>query len=189
MARICLFGGSFDPIHAGHLHIARAAQQACAIDELVFLPAACSPFKTDSKHLFSDAQRIQLLQDATGHLPWARVSKLDLTLPHPSYSWRLVEHWRSTAPDCELYWLMGVDQWQELKRWGRYNYLVENLHFIVYHRDAEPQPREGVRSTFLSGHHPASASAIREAIKTGTRPPADYLCKGSWERIQQMLSH
>ncbi len=189
MSRICLFGGSFDPVHAGHLHIAQAAQQACGLDEVIFLPAACSPFKTDSQHLFNDAQRVELLKQATQQLPWAHVSKLDLTLPHPSYSWRLVEHWRSIAPDGELYWLMGVDQWQELERWGRYNYLVENLHFIVYHRHHAPEPRKGVRASFLSGHHPASASAIRKAIQLGICPPEDYLTDASWELIQQMLSH
>ncbi len=189
MPRICLFGGSFDPVHAGHLHIASAAQKACDLDELIFLPAACSPFKTESQHLFTDKQRGDLLHHATKDLAWARVSKLDLTLPHPSYSWRLVEHWRSISPDSELYWLMGVDQWQALECWGRYNYLVENLHFIVYHRNEAPKPRDGVNATFLSGHHPASASAIREAINTGTCPPANYLSEGSWELIQQMLSH
>ncbi|MBQ5664375.1 MAG: adenylyltransferase/cytidyltransferase family protein, partial [Akkermansia sp.] len=54
--KTCLFGGSFDPVHAGHLAIAEAAQQQCGLNEVVFLPAACSPFKQDSSTYFSDAE-------------------------------------------------------------------------------------------------------------------------------------
>ncbi len=162
--KICLFGGSFDPVHSGHLAIAEAAVQRCALDKVIFLPAAQSPFKQGKKHLFSDAQRVELLKLATAPHPWAEVSELDLQLPPPSWSWRLVEHYRRTAPDAELYWLLGTDQWQELHRWARVDYLAQELHFIVYHRGAIPQPREGVRSTFIGGNHPAASTAIRRAI-------------------------
>ena len=63
--KTCLFGGSFDPVHAGHLTIAAAAQKQCGLDEVVFLPAACSPFKQGKNTFFSDAQRLQMLQLAT----------------------------------------------------------------------------------------------------------------------------
>ena len=66
--KTCLFGGSFDPVHAGHLHIAAAAQHECGLDEVVFLPAACSPFKQGRSTLFTDAQRLHMLQLATAHL-------------------------------------------------------------------------------------------------------------------------
>lgn len=172
---ICLFGGSFDPIHEGHLTIARAAQERCGLDRVVFLPAACSPFKQGHTTYFTDAQRLELAELATRDLPWAEVSALDLQLPPPSWSWRIAEHFAQTEPQATLYWLMGTDQWQELHRWGRYEYLTQLLHFIVYHRDTPPQPREGVRSTFISGSHPASASAIREHLKNGTPVPAGWL--------------
>ena len=174
--KTCLFGGSFDPVHAGHLTIAAAAQKQCGLDEVVFLPAACSPFKQGRSTLFSDAQRLQMLQLTTEDFPWATVSELDLQLPPPSWSWRLAEHWHQQHPETELYWLMGTDQWEQLHRWARYDYLCELLHFIVYHRDTPPQPRSGVRSTFIcTGMHPASSSAIREALQTGTSLPADWL--------------
>lgn len=174
--KTCLFGGSFDPVHAGHLAIAEAAQQQCGLNEVVFLPAACSPFKQDSSTYFSDAERLQMLRLATAGLPWATVSELDLRLPPPSWSWRLAEHWHTRHPGHELYWLMGTDQWEQLHKWARYDYLCELLHFIVYHRGQEPLPRPGVRSTFIcTGMHPASSSVIRQALQNNTPIPAGWL--------------
>lgn len=173
--KICLFGGSFDPVHSGHLTIAKAAVQCCGLDTVIFLPAAQSPFKQGKQHFFDDAQRVALLQLATAALPWAEVSKLDLQLPPPSWSWRLVEHYRQSAPEAELFWLLGTDQWQALHRWARFDYLTQELHFIVYHRGEAPQPREGVRSTFIAGKHPAAATDIRRALADGAPLPDGWM--------------
>ncbi len=191
MRKICLFGGSFDPVHAGHIHIAQAAQQVCNLDELIFLPAACSPFKLEHEPLLTDEQKIELLKIATNHLSWASVSTLDLELPRPSYSWRLVEHWRTLQPDSKLYWLMGVDQWNQLEQWARPEYLIENLHFIVHHRDKAPQAKKEVQATFIEGHHPASSSAIRDAIEAKENIPSNYLIDGTEKLLHQLarLSH
>lgn len=184
---ICLFGGSFDPVHSGHLTIAEAAVRACALDRIVFLPAAESPFKQGKKHLFSDAQRVELLTLASADLPCAEVSELDLQLPPPSWSWRLVEHYRRRYPDASLFWLLGTDQWTELHRWGRYEYLAQELHFIVYHRGEAPQPREGVRSTFIAGYHPAAATDIRRALTEGTPLPAGWMPPHVEARAREMV--
>lgn len=174
--KTCLFGGSFAPVHAGHLTIAAAAQKHCGLDEVVFLPAACSPFKLGTSTYFSDEQRLHMLHLATADLPWASVSELDLQLPPPSWSWRIAEHWHLQHPEAELYWLMGTDQWEQLHRWARYDYLCELLHFIVYHREEAPKPRPGVRSTFIcTGMHPASSSNIREALKNSVPIPEGWL--------------
>lgn len=173
--RTCLFGGSFDPVHEGHVAIAERARQRCKLDRVVFLPAARSPFKTDKPTLFSGEQRLAMLRAATRHLPWAIVSELDLTMPPPSWSWRIVDAWEKDHPNDELFWLLGTDQWQELHRWGRYDYLCDRLCFLVYHRRTPPQPRAGVRSVFLEGEHPANSSSIREALRSGTPLPAAWL--------------
>lgn len=186
--KICLFGGSFDPVHSGHLTIAEAAVRICGLNRVVFLPAAQSPFKQGKQHLFSDAQRTELLRLATAELPWAEVSELDLQLPPPSWSWRLVEHYRATYPEAELYWLLGTDQWRELHRWARFDYLAQELHFIVYHRGEIPQPREGVCSTFIAGQHPAAATDIRQALTAGTPLPPDRMPPAVERRARELLN-
>lgn len=173
--KVCLFGGSFDPVHAGHLVLAEAAHAAQKLDSVVFLPAACSPFKKEGSALFSADARLQMLHLAVAHLPWACVSDRDLKLPPPSWSWRLVESWREERPEDELFWLLGTDQWEELHRWGRYEYLVEHLTFLVYHRGHAPAPRPGVRARFLVGRHPASSTLIRERLREGKPLPEGWL--------------
>ncbi len=185
--KTCLFGGSFDPIHSGHLLMAAEAQRVCELDKLVFLPAARSPFKVESAALFSDEQRLELLHLATAQLPWAEVSELDLRLPAPSWSWRVVEAWQRAHPHDALYWLMGTDQWEQLHRWAKYEYLAEKLHFIVFARNTPPQPREGVRATFIQGNHPASSSAIREALQNGTPLPPGWLPEPTEKRARRLL--
>lgn len=173
--KTCLFGGSFDPVHMGHIAIAEAAMERAGLDRVIFLPAACSPFKTGSPMMFPPAARLAMLQAVTADKAWAEVSDLDLRLPPPSWSWRLVEAWRQEHPKDELFWLMGTDQWEELHRWGRYPYLITQLTFIVFHREKAPVPRDGVRSLFIPGHHPASATAIREALQHRRPLPPGWL--------------
>jgi len=171
---ICLFGGSFDPVHSGHLSIAEAAQACANLDKVIFLPAACSPFKTGKQTMFAGEERMEMLRLATQDYPWAEISDLDLALPPPSWSWRLVEHYRQQYPHDKLLWLMGTDQWEQLHRWARYDYLIEQLTFIVYHRSAPPQPREDAQAIFISGNHPASSSTIRDALLSGSPVPATW---------------
>lgn len=175
---ICLFGGSFDPVHSGHLAIAQAAIKAADLQRILFLPAACSPFKTGRQHYFSDAQRLELLRAATASMPEAEVSELDLTMPPPSWSWRVVEACLSLYPGDKLFWLMGTDQWEQLHRWARYDYLCQHLTFIVYHRGTAPQPRVDVNAIFIAGQHPASSSAIRTMIQQGENPPQEWIPAG-----------
>ncbi len=191
--KTCLFGGSFDPVHSGHVLMATEAQHACVLDKVVFLPAARSPFKVESTGLFTDAQRLDLLHLATAGLPWAEVSGLDVQLPPPSWSWRVVAAWKESHPLDELSWLMGTDQWEQLHLWARYDELVENLHFIVYARGdgaaARPQPRAGVRATFIHGHHPASSSAIRAALLADAPLPEGWMPASAEAAARRHLRH
>ncbi len=70
---------------------------------------------------------------------------------------------------------MGTDQWEQLHRWARYDYLTRHLSFIVYHRGTAPAPRPGVRSIFIIGDHPAASSAIRETLTRGLEIPENWL--------------
>lgn len=165
--RVCLFGGSFDPVHGGHLAMARAALSGGGADRVVFLPAALSPFKQENPPLFSTGSRLLLLRRALCGQRGMELSTLDLELPPPSWTWRLTERWLQLHPHDELSWLMGMDQWNQLHRWARYELLVERLSFIVCRRNGESAvARPGVRVRFVTLSHPASSSAIRQALRS-----------------------
>lgn len=170
----CLFGGSFDPVHLGHIQIAARAREACGLDQVLFLPCSQSPLKA-SPPVASDAQRLDMLAIALSDLVWAAVDDTDVLLPPPSWSWRIAELFRERFPCDGLFWLMGADQWNDLERWGRWEYLAGMVTFIVHHRRQELAVRPGVEAVFVEGEHPASSSQIRRLLGAGEAVPENWM--------------
>ena len=160
--KICLIGGSFDPIHLGHTYIAEKCHRELGIDKLIFLPCRRSPHKL-TKQNAPDHHRLEMCHLATAQLPWAEVSDFDLTAPEPSYSWRTAEHFQSLYPNAQLYWLMGTDQWKVIHKWNRPQHLASIVKFIVVSRGESIEPIENFTCIPLSGAHTASATLIRSA--------------------------
>ena len=160
--RIALFGGSFDPVHLGHLEIAHRAVEAMQLDEVRFIPCRISPHKLG--HPPAPAEdRIAMLEQSTADLPWAEVDSSEITLPPPSYSYLTAQRVHDSNPAAKLFWLLGRDQWESLPRWKEPEKLRELLDFIVFSRDGVPEPRAGWRMHHIEGLHPASSSAIRRS--------------------------
>ena len=170
--RIALFGGTFDPVHVGHLHIARLAREQADLDAVIFLPCLQSPHKSQSTQA-SIADRLTMLSLATAADPWMQVSDYEATAPSPSYSYRTVEHFSAQSPSTQWFWLMGCDQWLALPRWKNPEILARHLIFLVFSRGEIPQPREGYRMQHLHGDHPASATAIRD-------PQSGHFLQDDW---------
>lgn len=168
--RIALFGGTFDPVHEGHLEVAQKAVSALGLDRVYFIPCRQSPHK-ESRPGASDADRLALLSLAIEPLPWARLDDLELKKPPPSYTWETVREFRTRfpAPD-ELFLLIGEDQWQKLPTWKNHLYLAENVEFIVVGRHEQPQPRPGYRLHPIEGNHPASSNEIRSQLSNEVKP-------------------
>jgi nicotinate-nucleotide adenylyltransferase len=167
--RIALFGGTFDPVHEGHLHIAGEARRVFHLDEVRFLPCHVSPHKIGV--LTAPAQdRLEMVRLATRDLSWAVVDDHDLTAPQPAYSWRTAEEMARRHPGAELFWLMGADQWRSLPRWQHPERLAARVEFLVAHRSGLPQPHPEWRMHLLPVDHPASSTAIRQAFARGDEP-------------------
>ena len=163
--RIALFGGTFDPVHNGHLDLVGQAKATCQLDRVVFIPCARSPFKEDATEAGAE-ERFAMLEMAIaekGWTDWAGVSRFEIDREPPSYSWRTAHHFRGTYPGAKLHWIVGGDQWEQLDRWAESEKLRQWLEFIVVTRSgSETRPRPDWRATFLEFDHPASASAIRD---------------------------
>jgi len=168
--RIGFFGGTFDPIHEGHLEIASKAVRALQLDKLIFLPCRRSPHKSAAPGA-SDHDRLQILKLATAGYPTFCVDPFELERPPPSYTWQTVRELKRHFPTgTRFFLLIGLDQWNALPRWQHPERLAEDVEFIVVGRNGNPSIRDHHRVHFLKGNHPASASAIRGDLATG-RPP------------------
>jgi nicotinate-nucleotide adenylyltransferase len=134
--RIGLFGGSFDPPHAGHLHVARAARGRFGLDRVVFVPAAEPPHKPGQR-LASGADRLALLRLLLSGEPDCEVSDLELVRGGRSYTIDTVRALPAALgepEDCEIYLLLGSDNLAGLPHWRDGRALLERVQPVVVRR-------------------------------------------------------
>jgi nicotinate-nucleotide adenylyltransferase len=168
--KIGLFGGTFDPVHLGHIHLATLARDALSLDEVRFLPCRISPHKSGSAPANGE-DRCEMLRLATRNRPWAVTDDIELLQAPPSFSYLTAEAMAEKFPTARLFWIMGGDQWDALPGWRHPEGLAACVEFIVLARGRMIAPREGYRLHVVHGEHPAMATSIRDSISTGqTRP-------------------
>jgi len=170
--RIGLFGGTFDPVHLGHIRLAEIAREAMRLDEVRFLPCRISPHKSGSRPASGD-HRLAMLRLATQSLPWAVVDDFELASAGDSFSYLTAEEMARRFPQAKLVWIMGGDQWEALPRWKHPEKISAAVEFAVLARGESPKPRDGFRLHVIPGAHPASATAIRDALQRGENTPQD----------------
>jgi nicotinate-nucleotide adenylyltransferase len=128
--RLGVFGGSFDPIHFGHLRMAEAVRERFGLDRVLFIPNAVSPFKTDIS-VTAGAVRAELLQLATRDNPYFQVWTGELDRPGPSYTVDTLRRLDAENPGADLYFLTGSDAVRDLMKWREPKSLVQLAHFIA----------------------------------------------------------
>ncbi len=175
--RLGIFGGTFDPVHLGHLLLARDALEQCRLDAVLFVPCAQSPLKSH-RALASDAHRLAMLKAALRGEPRFWLSRCELDRPAPSYSVDTAREIQAAFPHAQLFWLIGRDQWEQLDRWHEPEELRRLVRFIRFPRGgAEPPARARRDPRVLDLPHPRrvdiSATEIRRRVKS--RLPIDHL--------------
>jgi len=129
--RVGLFGGSFNPIHNGHLIVARAVAERLKLDRVILLPSARPPHKGDRK-LLDATYRAEMVRLAIEGEPLFECSDFDLTRNGPSYTIDTVMHFReSLGPQAELHWIIGADSLSELTTWHRVRDLVDACRILT----------------------------------------------------------
>ncbi len=175
--RLGIYGGSFDPVHLGHLLLARDALEQCRLDAVLFVPCAQSPLK--SRRAFaSDVQRVAMLQAALRGEPRFWLSRCELERPAPSYSIDTAREIHDAFPQAQLFWLIGHDQWAQLDRWRDPGELRRLVRFIRFTRGETAPPAPARRDPrVLDLPRPRrvdiSATEIRRRVKS--RLPIDHL--------------
>ncbi len=142
MDRVLLFGGSFNPVHHGHLIVARAAAEQLSVSRVILVPSAQPPHKQD-RPLAPPADRLEMCRRAAAGEPGFEVSDWELGRPGPNYTLHTVEHFAGQLPDSgrdELFWLVGLDSLHELHTWYRAGELVERCTIATAARPGSNPP-------------------------------------------------
>lgn len=130
--KIAIYGGSFDPIHHGHLILAREAREALSLEKVIFVPVAVSPFKKSPAA--NAAMRLSMVQAAIAGETGFAVNDCELRRPPPSYTIDTVEEIRRLNGDAEIHCLIGEDNAGELSKWHRFTELEKMVRFVVLDR-------------------------------------------------------
>lgn len=132
--RVGIYGGTFDPVHNGHLEVARQVLQVFALDEVIFVPACVPPHKRTA-NITSAFHRFAMLALATEADQRLLVSTAELDAPDRPYAVNTVERMRAAfGPEAELFFVVGADSWLEIKSWLEWERLLTLTNFIVMTR-------------------------------------------------------
>ncbi|MBI2925050.1 MAG: nicotinate (nicotinamide) nucleotide adenylyltransferase [Verrucomicrobia bacterium] len=175
MQRIGLFGGSFDPVHLGHLLVAQAAREELLLERIHFIPAAQSPFKPELP-LAPATQRVRLLRLALAGRTDCEIDEQELARAGVSYSIDTVRDYARRFPEAQLFYLIGADHVKSLPQWREAGELARLVEFVIIPRPEQPpvEPPDPFRGRYLSGFPlGVSSSQIRERVRAGL--PIDLL--------------
>jgi nicotinate-nucleotide adenylyltransferase len=186
--RIAIYGGTFDPVHSGHLEIAKRVSQLFEIDEFLFVPARLAPHKLKSE-VSSGFHRYAMLVLATREDPGLCVSTFELERPERQYTVDTLAHYGARLGEsADLFFVMGTDSWSEITSWHEWERLMKLATLIVVTRpgfeftspnahDAEvvdmrgqgtglvAQFKEGEKKVYITDalNRDVSATAVRQA--------------------------
>lgn len=185
-----IFGGTFNPIHLGHVRSAEEIRQTCALDHIYFVPSARPPHK-DARALVSIQHRLRMVELAVADEPAFSASAVELERSGPSYSVDTIRHFRAALPSASLSFILGLDAFLAIQTWKDYRTIPSLCNLIVTSRPGTPRPScplpVDFRSVFCYNSalrmytHPShstlvlreisgldiSASAVRRDIRNG----------------------
>lgn len=161
--RIALYGGTFDPVHLGHLSIARRVCELFEIDHVLFVPAQVAPHKV-GRDVTPAIHRYAMLSLATQHDESLLVSTFELESSEPGYTVDTLDHFKKALPESDLFFIMGADSWAEISSWRDWQRLLTMANYIVVTRPGYNinAPNEELRDRLIdirsSGHEQGQPS-------------------------------
>lgn len=168
MKRVGIYGGSFNPIHVGHLALADYIHQCGHVDEVWFMVSPVNPFKQQAD-LWDDQLRFRLVQVATKETPYFQACDFEFQLERPSYTVNTLAALRAHYPAFSFSLIVGSDNWNAFRQWREPDEILRHHHILVY-------PRPGYQVT---GHLP-------EHVRLMDNPP---LWDISSTKIREMMAH
>jgi len=173
MLRVGLLGGTFDPIHNGHLIAAQAAKESANLDEVWFIPTNTPPHKPAAGATANKRQ--EMVETAIQGNPHFKVEDLELLREGTSYTVDTVSAIQEQNPEVMFYWIVGSDMVKDLPNWRRIEDLTEQISFIGLERPDQPNDDSElpnfIRRRLLRAHMPPigiSSTDLRRRIKDGS---------------------
>jgi len=139
MQRIGIYGGSFNPVHFGHIGLSKWVIENTDLDELWLLVSPNNPLK-EAGSLAPEEERLIAVQNAVKDIPHVKASDFEFALPRPSYTANTLRELKKAFPDCEFTLVIGEDNWALFDRWREAEFILANFRIFVY-------PRHGHETT------------------------------------------
>lgn len=134
--RLGIFGGTFDPIHIGHLVVAQVALEEGGLDRVLFVPAGINPLKV-GRRITDGHHRLAMVQRALQDCPQFAVTSWELDRPGPSFTVDTVTHVREQYPEAELFLIIGADNLRLLPKWKSVEGILEEATILALNRPGE----------------------------------------------------
>lgn len=169
MRKTGIFGGSFNPIHNGHINLARQLLDVVGLDDVWFIVSPHNPLK-DVDGLAADDIRLQMAQEALENEPNMQASDFEFKLPRPSYMYHTLQALKDKYPHREFYLLIGADNWACFDKWYAHDEIVLNYNIVVYPRkgtDVNTQHLPDRVRVVKTELYDISSTQIREYVSKG----------------------
>ena len=190
MKRIGIFGGSFNPVHVGHIALAKHLLAQLSLAEVRFVVSPQNPLKR-AEDLLPDDIRLALVRQALADDPQLVASDVEFALPRPSYMWHTLQQLTADEPANAFVLLIGADNWAHFNQWFRAEDILSHYAIAVYPREGYPLPRTAPlpHVQFIDAPlFPVSSTLIRQKARHGE--PIDSLVpRAISAAVQQLYCH
>lgn len=158
-SRVGILGGTFDPVHNGHLQIAEIAQDFCDLQEVRFVPTAVPPHK-NVHAIASFSHRAHMIQLALAGRPDFKLSTIEASLPEPSYTIDTLQYFHTHAESTtDFFFIIGADAFLDITTWKSYRHVLQATHFVILDR-AGYDSSEVKKLIKMLGYEPDDSSQI-----------------------------
>lgn len=167
--RAGIYGGSFNPIHNGHIAIARKMTELAGLDEVWLVVSPQNPLKS-AEELLDDSLRLDMTRRALAPYPELKACDCEFHLPRPSYMWNTLQWLSNTYPDHEFCLLIGADNWACFDRWSHSADIIAHYPICIYPRTGYPIDANTLPPTVRlvdTGLYDISSTLVRERIRNG----------------------
>lgn len=190
LVRTGIFGGSFNPIHIGHLALANYLCEYEELDELWFMITPRNPLKKQAE-LIPDSFRLELARLAIKNYDKFKASDFEFSLPQPSYTIHTLDALKKSYPDREFHLIMGADNWQLFHRWKESDRILRENKILVYPRSGSTVIPDTLPSNVKLVNAPlmeVSSTFIRNAIIEGKDIRCFLPSTEVWDKLYSYFS-